>query len=176
MLGYADRQHCEVRWQIPAMVSQIPTGSSFTLLPTNHRSLPSTIAHGITVYPAVSLSLFDSSLSTRRRCVRRWLRLGGQEFIGAQRHPVGRIPRWAGATASLLDGEAAVELKFYSRKYVGETAEAYITASVVTDNKTKGFTVLHADSTSAAEASRYMQVWFWNPNTGQGDGVACVQG
>jgi hypothetical protein len=58
---------------------------------------------------------------------------------------------------------------------VGETAEAYITAFVVTDNKTKEFTVLHADSTSAAEASQYMQVWFWNPNTGQGDGVACVK-
>jgi hypothetical protein len=57
---------------------------------------------------------------------------------------------------------------------VGETAEAYITASVVTDNKIKGFTVLTADSTSTAEASRYMQVWFWNPNTGQGDGVARV--
>jgi hypothetical protein len=54
--GYADRQHCEVRRQILAMVSQIPTGSSVALLPTNHRSLPPMIAHEITVYPAVSLS------------------------------------------------------------------------------------------------------------------------
>jgi hypothetical protein len=41
-----------------------------------------TIAYEITVYPAVSLSLFDSSLSARHRCVWWWLRLGSQEFIG----------------------------------------------------------------------------------------------